>query len=154
WWDPTSGGTVARESCGRTRLGRRADRGRRSPGRDLSGSCGWPNSIILGGPSYMRRQRRGLKLLALILGLSLLAAACGGDDDDSASGNAAESGGNASSKQAGGTLTDGGTFVGDPPAHLDPALNSELDAYQAVNAIYDGLTDVTDKDETKPMVAE
>ena len=32
----------------------------------------------------MRRQRRGLKLLALILGLTLVAAACGGDDDDSA----------------------------------------------------------------------
>lgn len=32
----------------------------------------------------MRRQRRSLKLLALILGLSLVAAACGGDDDDDA----------------------------------------------------------------------
>jgi len=30
----------------------------------------------------MRRQRRGLQLLALILGLSMIAAACGGDDDD------------------------------------------------------------------------
>jgi peptide/nickel transport system substrate-binding protein len=30
----------------------------------------------------VRRQRRGLKLLALILGLSLVAAACGDDDDD------------------------------------------------------------------------
>ena len=33
----------------------------------------------------MRRQRRSFQLLALILGLSLVAAACGGDDDDSAS---------------------------------------------------------------------
>ena len=33
----------------------------------------------------MRRQRRGLQLLALILGLSLIAAACGDDDDSSAS---------------------------------------------------------------------
>ena len=32
----------------------------------------------------MRRQRRSLQLLALILGLSLIAAACGGDDDDDA----------------------------------------------------------------------
>jgi peptide/nickel transport system substrate-binding protein len=32
----------------------------------------------------MRRQRRSLKLLALILGLSMVAAACGGDDDDTA----------------------------------------------------------------------
>jgi len=34
----------------------------------------------------MRRQRRGLQLLALILGLSLVAAACGGDDDSSSKG--------------------------------------------------------------------
>ena len=32
----------------------------------------------------MRRQRRSLQLLALILGLSMIAAACGGDDDDEA----------------------------------------------------------------------
>ena len=40
----------------------------------------------------MRRQRRGAKLLALILGLSLIAAACGGDDDDEGadSGDSAE----------------------------------------------------------------
>ena len=30
----------------------------------------------------MRRQRRSMQLLALILGLSIIAAACGGDDDD------------------------------------------------------------------------
>ncbi len=30
----------------------------------------------------MRRQRRGIQLLALIMGLSLIAVACGGDDDD------------------------------------------------------------------------
>lgn len=35
----------------------------------------------------MRRQRRGVKLLALILGLSLVAAACGGDDDDDGAGD-------------------------------------------------------------------
>ena len=32
----------------------------------------------------MRRQRRSLRLLALIVGLSLVAASCGGDDDDAA----------------------------------------------------------------------
>lgn len=32
----------------------------------------------------MRRQRRGLRLLALILGLSLIAASCGDDDEDDA----------------------------------------------------------------------
>lgn len=38
----------------------------------------------------MRRQRRSFKLLALILGFSLLAAACGGDDDDDAGSDADE----------------------------------------------------------------
>ena len=32
--------------------------------------------------------------------------------------------------------------MGDPPEHIDPALNSTLDAYQAINAMYDGLTDI------------
>lgn len=40
----------------------------------------------------MRRQRRSLKLLALILGLSLVAAACGGDDDDDAADTSDDSG--------------------------------------------------------------
>ncbi|MGH9211376.1 MAG: ABC transporter substrate-binding protein [Acidimicrobiales bacterium] len=38
----------------------------------------------------MRRQRRSFKLLALILGFSLLAAACGGDDDDDEAGQEPE----------------------------------------------------------------
>ena len=40
---------------------------------------------------------------------------------------------------AGGEFIDLGTFVGDPPEHIDPALNSTLDAYQVINAVYDGL---------------
>jgi peptide/nickel transport system substrate-binding protein len=40
----------------------------------------------------VRRQRRSFRLLALILGVSLLAAACGGDDDDDADGAAEETG--------------------------------------------------------------
>ncbi len=103
----------------------------------------------------MRRQRRGLKLLALIMGLSLAAAACGGD---SGSDNNNQAQGSGEKPQQGGTLIEGGTFVGDPPSNLDPALNQELDAYQVVNALYDGLTDIDisnpDKPETKPMVAE
>jgi oligopeptide transport system substrate-binding protein len=102
----------------------------------------------------VRRQRRGLKLLALILGLSLVAAACGGDDDDDGGEAAAPE----EEAQQGGEITDLGTFVGDPPEHIDPALNTTLDAYQVVNAVYDGLTDIDasdpDNPEIVPQVAE
>ena len=49
----------------------------------------------------MRRQRRGLQLLALILGLSLVAAACGSDDD----------GGEEGAEQADSEVPEGGTLV-------------------------------------------
>jgi oligopeptide transport system substrate-binding protein len=103
----------------------------------------------------VRRQRRGLKLLALILGLSLVAAACGGDDDDD---GAADEAAPEEEAQQGGEIVDLGTFVGDPPEHIDPALNTTLDAYQLVNAVYDGLTEIDasdpDNPEVKPLVAE
>jgi oligopeptide transport system substrate-binding protein len=104
----------------------------------------------------VRRQRRGLKLLALILGLSLVAAACGDDDDEGAADDtgASEEG----EPTQGGEVIDLGTFVGDPPEYLDPGLNSTLDAYQVVNALYDGLTeiDISDPENpvTVPQVAE
>ena len=97
----------------------------------------------------MTRRRPVLKLLALLAGLSLLAAACGGGDDDSDQPNAQD---DAAETKAGGELVDGGTFVGDPPEHLDPALNSTLDAYQVVNALYDGLTDIDSSDPDNPVV--
>ena len=50
----------------------------------------------------MRRQRRGLQLLALILGLSLVAAGCGGDDDEGEEGGAQETEGE---------VPEGGTLV-------------------------------------------
>ena len=69
--------------------------------------------------------------------------------------------GNAASPQSaggGGEIIDGGTFVGGPPEHIDPALNTTLDAYQVINALYDGLTDVdsTDPENTQivPLLAE
>jgi ABC-type oligopeptide transport system substrate-binding subunit len=69
--------------------------------------------------------------------------------------------GNAASPESaggGGELIDGGTFVGGPPEHIDPALNSTLDAYQVINAMYDGLTeiDATDPENTQivPLLAE
>jgi oligopeptide transport system substrate-binding protein len=104
----------------------------------------------------VRRQRRSVKLLALIMGLSLVAAACGGDDGDETSESGDETGG--AEPTQGGDFVDLGTFVGDPPEHIDPALNVTLDAYQAVNALYDGLTDIDASDpenpEIRPMVAE
>ena len=59
---------------------------------------------------------------------------------------------------SGGDFVDLGTFVGDPPEHIDPALNSTLDAYQVINAVYDGLTEIdsTDPEDVKivPLLAE
>lgn len=54
--------------------------------------------------------------------------------------------------QPGGEFTDLGTFVGDPPEHIDPALNVTLNAYQVVNALYDGLTDVDASDPDNPVI--
>ncbi|HEX8804315.1 MAG TPA: peptide ABC transporter substrate-binding protein [Acidimicrobiales bacterium] len=95
----------------------------------------------------MRRQRKGTQVLALILGLSLLAAACGGDDDDESSGT----GDTTPEGVQGGELVDLGTFVGDPPEHIDPGLNSTLDAYQVINSLYDGLTEIDSSDPENPQ---
>ena len=51
-----------------------------------------------------------------------------------------------------GEFIDGGTNVGDPPEHIDPAVNSTLDAYQVINAMYDGLTDVDASDPANPVI--
>jgi oligopeptide transport system substrate-binding protein len=155
----------------------------------------------------MRRQRRGTKLLALILGLSLVAAACGGDDDDDGGGDEAASQDLSGACQApeeeaapeeestesteaeaeaeaeaesttteaaaaaesatiqaargaapeqeipqGGELVDIGTYPEGAPEHIDPALNVTLDGYQVVNALYDGLTDISVADPENPEI--
>lgn len=102
---------------------------------------------------------RWLRVLALLLGLSMIAGACGNDDDTAAddpdqtddttdSGDEGDPGDSAGS----GEFIDYGTFVGDPPEHIDPALNSTLDAYQVINAMYDGLTEVDFTDPENPEV--
>jgi ABC-type oligopeptide transport system substrate-binding subunit len=86
---------------------------------------------------------------AVLLAFMLLAAACGGDDGDESGGG---TGDEDVATQAGGEFVDLGTFVGDPPEHIDPALNSTLDAYQVINAVYDGLTDIDVSDPENPVV--
>jgi oligopeptide transport system substrate-binding protein len=53
--------------------------------------------------------------------------------------------GNAASPQSaggGGEIIDGSTFPLGVPNHIDPQLNTELDSYQVISALYDGLTDI------------
>ena len=105
----------------------------------------------------MRRQRRSIKLLALILGLSLVAAACGGDDDDEgAEGDEAAEDENEGVQ--GGEFVDLGTFSQGPPEHIDPGINTTSDGFQVAGSLYDGLaeTDFSDPDnpETVGVVAE
>ena len=83
------------------------------------------------------------RLLALLVALMLIAAACGSDSDSGDESSSDTTGGSsedtaAPETQAGGEFIDLGTFVGDPPEHIDPALNVTLDAYQVINALYDG----------------
>jgi ABC-type transport system substrate-binding protein len=53
---------------------------------------------------------------------------------------------------AGNEVIDSGTFVYGPPRHIDPALNTALEAYQVINAMYDGLTDVDISDPVNPVI--
>ena len=108
------------------------------------------------------KKPRWLRVLALLLGLSLVAAACG-DDDDTAGDDTDQTDGTTTTEGAGeggggGEIVDAGTFVGSPPEHLDPALNTTVNAYQVINALYDGLTDIDfsdpDNPEIVPLVAE
>ena len=104
----------------------------------------------------MRLKRRGLKLLAVLLGLSLVAAGCGDDDDGRRRRHRRRR--STPRRRAGGEFIDLGTIVGDPLEHIDPALNATLDGFQIINALYDGLTEIdfTDPEnpELKGLVAE
>ncbi len=103
----------------------------------------------------MSLNSRWLRVLALALGLAVFAAACGDDDDTSSNPDSEQPDGDGA---GGGEFVDFGTFVGDPPEHIDPALNSTLDAYQVINAVYDGLTEIDNADPENskivPLLAE
>ena len=111
------------------------------------------------------------RVFAVVAALALIGAACGDDDDDSSSDTGEETttgeetaGEDAAAEEtageettggeaaAGGQFIDYGTFVGDPPEHLDPHLNSTLDAYQVINAVYDGLTEIDASDPADPQI--
>lgn len=88
------------------------------------------------------------RVLAVVLAITFLAAACGSDSKSSDKTTTTEG----SSTAAGGDFIDLGTIVGSPLEHIDPALNSTLDGYQIVNAMFDGLTDNDATDPLKPKV--
>ena len=103
----------------------------------------------------MRRQRRSLQLLALILGLSLVAAACGGDDDD----ESADEGETAEQPEGpeGGTLVDLQNFSTGEPDHIDPHLAGTVQGAQIGALLYDGLVEwdfTGDEPELVGQVAE
>src|SRR3546814_878918 len=98
-----------------------------------------------------------MKLLALFLGLSLVAAACGDDDDgdegsEGTDGTEETTDGDESEGVGGGEFIDLGTIVGDPLEHIDPALNTTLDAFQVITALYDGLTDTGIDEDGNPAI--
>jgi oligopeptide transport system substrate-binding protein len=98
----------------------------------------------------VRRQRRSTKLLALILGLSLVAAACGGDDDDE--GAEGEEGSQQAEGVQGGEIVDVSTFAQGNVEHIDPALSTTVSASQIGESLYDGLTQVDYSDFDNPVV--
>lgn len=104
----------------------------------------------------MRRNGRLVRLLAVLMGLALLASACGSDDDDettSGQGGDTETEGK---PVTGGTLVDLQNFGSSgEPDHIDPALSSTVQGSQPAQQIFDGLTETDYKTgELKPMVAE
>ncbi len=100
----------------------------------------------------MRRQRRGIKLLALILGLSLVSAACGGDDDDDEGAQQGEESQDQQDLQQGGELTDLSTFSQGGWDHLDPTLSTTVQESQIGDSLFDTLTEVDYSDFDNPEV--
>ena len=95
-------------------------------------------------------RRKSHKLMTVIAGASLVAVAAAGAAQ--ASSAPTGSGGGAAASGGGGELVDLGTFALGPPEHIDPALNTTLDAQQVINELYDGLTTIDWSDTANPKV--
>ena len=92
----------------------------------------------------MSTNSRWLRLLALLLGFSLLAAACGDDDDEGATPTTEggdEDGGDDGDGPAGGELVDLQNFAQGDPDHIDPGLAGVLQGAQIAQLTFDGLTE-------------
>jgi len=100
-----------------------------------------------------RANQRARRVLAVLLGLSLVAACTDGQGDDpEANGRAGRPSGR---PVRGGTLVDLQNFAaqGDPH-HIDPALADSLQAQQPGHLLFDGLTENDfETGQLKPMVA-
>ena len=83
--------------------------------------------------SHLNRQRSRWLAIALVgIGVSAVPVVGNAESPQSAGG--------------GGEIIDGGTFPVGPPDHIDPALNMELNSFQFINAMFDGLTEIDDSD--------
>ncbi len=102
---------------------------------------------------------------ALVVAGAFVLASCGSSTTTSnptsgsvAPGDTAGSGGGAGQPVTGGTFVDLQNFSTGEPAHIDPALASELNGAQVAALLYDGLTeyDFTDRANPvlKPSIAE
>ena len=98
----------------------------------------------------MLTKSRWLRVLALLLGLSLLAAACGDDDSGSASNETSTTEGGGGNAPAGGTLVDLQNFASGEPDHIDPGLAGVLQGAQIGQLLYDGLTEFDFSDPANP----
>lgn len=92
----------------------------------------------------MSSKHRWLRVLALLLGLSLIAAACGDDDDEGATDETTDETEEPTDEEVerGGEVVDLSAMAGDPPSHIDPLLSTTVAATQIGGSVYDGLTTV------------
>jgi oligopeptide transport system substrate-binding protein len=106
---------------------------------------------------HVRLKRKGLQILAVLLGLSLVASGCGGDDDGDDGAGTTEQEGDGEARR-GGEVVDLAAFAGDPPEHIDPRINTTSAGWQVGGSLYDGLTEIDFSDPENPevrgMVAE